>query len=249
MAGGAQPRGLGRSMQTSFWTPCEKGKVSLSRPKRLTRIEECMIDKYNVGIPVIKCLNWKTMSQSNAHDCIAECQGVLRRAKKWPAKKKMCENDIANQEDRARGGCKKGKKCKKGNGKKNDDDDDEEANDNDEPEPTTETLDNDNGLMFDDDFDATDAPLQAPDRLSMMEAPLFDDFSEGETAEKPLFEDVSESDVGGGLGLFDDSVNETKSDSQARLELAELTIQHKPKGGNKKKKGKKGKKPVNGRRG
>ena len=46
-----------------------------------------------------------------------------------------------------------------------------------------------------------------------MEAPLFDDFSEGETSEKPLFEDVSESDVGDGLGLFDDSVNETKSDS------------------------------------
>lgn len=66
-------------------------------------------------------------------------------------------------QDRARGGCKKGKKCKKGNGKKNNDDDDEEANDNDEPEPTTETLDNDNGLMFDDDFDATDAPLQAMD--------------------------------------------------------------------------------------
>lgn len=245
--GGVQARGLGRSIQTSFWTPCEKGKVSLSRPKRLTRVEECMIDKYNVGIPVIKCLNWKTMSQSNAHDCIAECQGTLRRAKKWPAKKKMCENDIGNQQenqDRERGGCKKGKKCKKGSGKKSEEENDD---DDDEPEPTTETLDNDNGLMFDDDFDATDAPLQAPDRLSMMESPLFDDFSE--ETEKPLFEDVSESNVGGGgIGLFDDSVNETKSDTQARLELAELKPQHKPKGG-KKKKGKKGKKPVNGRRG
>ena len=48
----------------------------------------------------------------------------------------------------------------------------------------------------------------------MMEAPLFDDFSEDNEA--PLFEDVSESDVAVvvvGIGLFDDSVNENKSDT------------------------------------
>ena len=40
-------------------------KIDLTRPKRLTRVEECMIDKYKVGVPVIKCLNWKSMPQSN----------------------------------------------------------------------------------------------------------------------------------------------------------------------------------------
>ena len=46
----------------------------------------------------------------------------------------------------------------------------------------------------------------------MMEAPLFDDFSEDNEA--PLFEDVSESNVAVvGIGLFDDSVNENKSDT------------------------------------
>lgn len=247
--------GLARSGQTSFWTPCEKGKISLTRPKRLTRVEECMIDKYNVGIPVIKCLNWKTMAQSNARDCIAECQRTLQRAKKWPAKKKVCENAIANQEDKSeRGGCKKGKKCKNSKGKGKDEDNDDEEDES-LVLPTTETLDTENGLMFDDDFDSTTEAGPAPDRLSMsMEAPLFDDFSED--SEKPLFEDFSED---GGLGLFDDSVNETKSDSQARLELEELTPEPtspptpKPKGGKpkggKRGKGKKGKKPVSGRRG
>jgi len=245
--------GLARSGQTSFWTPCEKGKISLTRPKRLTRVKECMIDKYNVGIPVIKCLNWKTMAQSNARDCIAECQRTLQRAKKWPAKKKMCETDIANQEDRERGGCKKGKKCK--NSKTKDNNADEENENENTVKPATETLEIENGLMFDDDFDSTEEVGPAPDRLSMsMEAPLFDDFSED--SEKPLFEDFSED---GGLGLFDDTVNETKSDSQARLELEELTPEpttpptSKPKGGKpkggKRGKGKKGKKPVSGRRG
>ena len=43
------------------------------------------------------------------------------------------------------------------------DGDDEDEDDDDEVEPETETLDNDNGLMFDDDFDATKASPLATD--------------------------------------------------------------------------------------
>ena len=41
--------------------------------------------------------------------------------------------------------------------------DEDEDEDDDEVEPETETLDNDNGLMFDDDFDATEASPLATD--------------------------------------------------------------------------------------